>query len=93
MRTLLTDLKERYPMIIFDTPPMLVVSDAAVLADLADQMIVVIRAGSTRERTLRQLAHTIRRANLQIDGSILNGKTIAKGEYYDYYYNQSTAAV
>jgi capsular exopolysaccharide synthesis family protein len=58
METLLTDLRRDFDVIIIDAPPLLPVTDAALLAAQADGAIIVVRHGRT---TRDQLQHSIER--------------------------------
>jgi capsular exopolysaccharide synthesis family protein len=70
--------------VIFDTPPVLAVTDAIVLAARTDGTIVVTESGKTRREALRQTARTLSQANTRIIGVVLN-KTRGK-HGADYYY-------
>ena len=58
MEKMLTDLRSRYDVIILDAPPLLPVTDAALLATRADGAVVVVRHGRT---TRDQLTHALER--------------------------------
>ena len=58
METLLTDLRRDFDVIIIDAPPLLPVTDAALLATQADGAMVVVRHGRT---TKDQLQHSLER--------------------------------
>lgn len=58
METLLTDLRGKFDVIIVDAPPLLPVTDAALVAAQADGAVIVIRHGRT---TRDQLQHSIER--------------------------------
>lgn len=89
MTDLLQDLKQRFSMLVIDTPPVVMVTDATVLAKTADQLIVVARAGVTRERDLQEVVRITRRAHLRISGIILNAAKAAGSYYSSRYYYQS----
>jgi capsular exopolysaccharide synthesis family protein len=81
-------VRELFDMVIVDTPPMLNIADARVLARHGDALILVVRSGQTT-RDAAQLAH----AHLTEDGTAVlgtilnfwNPKTPGYG-YYKYYY-------
>jgi capsular exopolysaccharide synthesis family protein len=62
LRSLLGDLKDRYDLIILDTPPVLAVSDARLLARAADKTVYLVRWASTRRKSaasgLKQILDT-----------------------------------
>jgi len=83
-------LTEGYDLVIIDTPPLLAASDAAIVATLADGVVVVLRAGSTETAAAQQPMQQLRALNVRIVGAILNDpdSQIAKyGAYYQYSYD------
>ena len=86
MLQLLTDLSEMYDQVIIDTPPTLVVTDAATLAHQADAVLLVVRAGKTRRRNLRQTVNRLREIGAPLAGLVLNGVNIRQTSGF-YYYN------
>jgi len=89
MGTMIQRLAEQAEVVIFDTPPCLAVSDAAVLASKMDGILLLIEAGKTR----REAAVRAKEALEQVGGRIL-GVVLTKiprkrrgyGYYYYYYY-------
>lgn len=61
MERIITEMSERYSdrVIIFDAPPLLVTSEAQLLADLVGQIAFVIRAGSTPEYVIEEALATL----------------------------------
>jgi capsular exopolysaccharide synthesis family protein len=86
MKKFLAEVREQFDRIVIDTPPTAAVTDACVLAPLADGLLQVVLAGATS----RRLVNRGKRQLLQVRGNhlglILNGvKTRRHG--YDYYYS------
>jgi protein-tyrosine kinase len=83
MRVLLRDMAERYPdrIIIFDSPPLLAASEAAVLASQMGQIVLVVEAGKTSEAVLMAALERIESSN--ITGLVLN-KAESRWRGYDY---------
>ena len=88
MAELISDLSSRYKdrIVIFDCPPILVTSEAPILASLVGQVAFVVRAGSTREKefinSVERLDHS------KYVGLILNqSNEDAESGYYGYYHN------
>jgi capsular exopolysaccharide synthesis family protein len=71
--------------VIFDTPPVLAVTDAIVLAAKTDGTILVTEAGRTRTEALRQAVRTLDQAKVRTVGIVLNKANIRRRDYY--YYN------
>ncbi len=72
MRTIIEALEGQADLVIFDSPPSIAVTDAAVLASLIDGTIVVVAAGQTRRDHVRQTDETMGRVGGRVIGAILN---------------------
>lgn len=91
MGQLIEELKEEADILIFDTPPVLTVTDAAVLAPKTNGTLLVVHVGKTRRDTLSQAVERIRKTNSQPLGVVLNRIKPSHGSYYYYqYYNTYT---
>ena len=71
MRALLDRLRSVYSFIIIDAPPVLVVDDAAILARLADRVLLAVRWGSTRLEALRIAVKRLRETGSGMIGIVL----------------------
>lgn len=72
--------------IIFDTPPVLPVTDAVVVSRKTRHALLVTRVASTRDRGLRQAVRLLREAGVDILGGIVNDIMPGHGgAYYGYY--------
>lgn len=71
--------------VLIDAPPLLAVTDAAVLAQLADGVIVVARAGRTTRDELAQAFANLRRVKASILGTIVNCVPTRGVDAYPYY--------
>ncbi|MFA7710165.1 MAG: polysaccharide biosynthesis tyrosine autokinase [Candidatus Neomarinimicrobiota bacterium] len=78
-------MKEKYEIILFDTPPIIAVTDATVLSQLTDGLILVVRAGSTDLIVLERSLELMRHVKANLIGAVLNGVNISTG-YDSYYY-------
>ena len=88
MEELMDKLKSRFDLLIFDTPPLLSVSDAAVISRYADIALLVIEAGGTKRDLAQQAVERLKNVGTDIFGVILNNVDYSKhyGSYYYYYY-------
>lgn len=88
MKQLLNTVTPVFDWIIIDSPPTLPVHDAAVLADLVDGVLFVIRAGSTDAEIVERTSAEFQGKNLL--GVVLNRvqKTDSYGERYQNYYGE-----
>ncbi len=81
---LFNELKKNYDVIIVDTPPVGLVSDARILMDIADCNLYVVREGVTVKEHLTQTVSNLLEQNVGCLGFIMNDVTsISKG--YGYY--------
>jgi capsular exopolysaccharide synthesis family protein len=85
MRQLLDELRARFDMVIIDTPPILPVADAIVLAAAGDGAIFVVRHGRTRRDQVAKATAALRRAEVDVLGLILNMAPRRSQDTYGYY--------
>lgn len=84
---LLTELTALYDIVIIDAPPLLPVTDAAILATAADGAILVVRYGQSTHEQAEQAADALRHVNARLFGTVLNfvpHKRRAQGYGYGY---------
>jgi len=85
MRDVLEQLREQYDHIVVDTPPSLSVTDAVVLSQRADAVVLVIRSGQTTKQALRRARDILARVNAKVVGVLLNAVDLSSPDYYYYY--------
>lgn len=73
---------EKYDHVIFDGPPALVVSDAAVLATRVQGVICVVRAGRNSRGVATRMRNELQKVNAQIIGVVLNAVRTTGGGYF-----------
>ncbi|GAA4685221.1 polysaccharide biosynthesis tyrosine autokinase [Phytohabitans rumicis] len=89
MAQLLAQQLEHYDLIVVDTPPLVPVTDAAVLAAMADGAVVVARSGKTPVAQIRTGLARLRAVDARVLGCVLNMQvTKADAGYYSYYGQQ-----
>ncbi len=93
MRRLVAQLRESYDTILLDSPPLNVVTDAAVVGTLADGVILIARAGATARDSLRFAANQLKAVKAPVSGVVLNDvdfhgrdRYYGTGGAYRYYY-------
>jgi len=95
MRALIASLRERFDLVIFDTPPTLAAADAAVLGAVVDGAVMVVRAGQTELAAAQDALHQLLSVGTRVVGCMLNdpdGKVARYGGYYySYGYYAETA--
>ncbi len=89
MQELLERLKSRFDVVVLDSPPALVVTDASVLSTLVDGLVVVARAGKTRRGALRATIEELAQSGRPIAGVILNRVSGRESGYYYYAYGRA----
>ena len=84
----LTRLQTEADIVLVDTPPVLPVTDAAVMASRVDATIIVATAGVTTRRQLTRAVELLRQVDAPLVGTVLNGVTgdVAYGYGYGYGY-------
>jgi capsular exopolysaccharide synthesis family protein len=93
MEARLTQLSRAADLVIFDSPPVLVVTDASILAKQIDSTLLVIEAGRTRRQVCQRSKETLEQIEAKIAGAILNRFNPKKdagygyGYGYNYYYS------
>ena len=93
MREVVAELQAKAEMVIFDSPPLLAVTDPMLIAPLVDGVLLVVDAGRTRRNQLRRSVEMLRLVDPPMVGAVLN-KVKARGHGYDgyssyYYRNRS----
>ncbi|WP_428820425.1 GumC family protein [Microbulbifer sp. MCCC 1A16149] len=87
---LLNKLREKYDRIIIDTAPLQVVSDAQVISRVADSMLYVVKADSSRQKAVEGGIRKLLKVGANLEGVVLNQVDISSrssnyGEFYGYY--------
>ncbi len=92
MRDLLSLLRRRYDFVVVDTPPVIAVTDAAVLAANMDAVVLVVESGRNDKEIIVKARGLLERVGIKITGVILNN-VHEKNLYgdYDYYYTYYSA--
>ncbi len=81
---LITNLRNYYSRIIIDSPPIIPVSDTLRLSQLADGVVLVVRAGKTPREVVKRAINILKQARIPLLGVVLNDV----GEILPYYYHK-----
>lgn len=84
-RSLWAELLNLYDYILIDSPPVLAVADASILASQVEAVIGIVKSGSTRNDLGRMAKEQLLTANATIIGMVLN-EMKAESQDYEYYY-------
>ena len=84
-------LRERFDYVIFDTPPTLLFVDSAIVSNLVDGTLLVVRERSTKKSVAAKALAQLQKANANIIGVSMSCCQVHKDDYYYYnYYSDET---
>lgn len=87
MERLLERARERYDVVVIDTPPALAVTDASVLGTRVEGVLLVVRADQTDRQAAADAREQLERVGCDVLGVVFNEADGGAGGYrYDYYY-------
>ena len=87
MRELLTRARQQFGRIILDSPPLMSVTDAVILATLAEGVLLVIKAESVPRKAAIEARNDLLEVQAPLLGAVLNDVPLERdGHYYNYYY-------
>jgi non-specific protein-tyrosine kinase len=90
MKELISTLASEADRVLFDSPPVLAVADAAILGSRVDGVVLVTDVGRTRSNEARRAVDELRRVRANLLGVVLNRLNIrGLGYDYSYYYYYS----
>ena len=86
MSDLLKEIARRYPdrIVIFDSPPLLLTSEAHVLASQMGQIVLVVAAESTTQQSIKEALRQIETCDI-VNLIYNKARAFPGGEYYGYY--------
>jgi succinoglycan biosynthesis transport protein ExoP len=83
-------LREHFDLVLIDSPPLLPVTDAAILSRYADATLLLAAAGQTRRGDLHRAVEKLDQVGATILGIVLNKVTRETGRTYGYSYSYKT---
>ncbi|RKY90300.1 hypothetical protein DRQ15_07710, partial [candidate division KSB1 bacterium] len=88
MQELIQQLKNEYDYVLFDSPPLIAVTDAVVMAPWVDGVVLVLRSGKTDRDAAVRAFELLRNVKANVLGTLLNDvlPSYMYGSYYYYYY-------
>jgi capsular exopolysaccharide synthesis family protein len=87
MMDLIAQVKNRFDIIFFDSPPILGVSDASVLVRALDLTIIVVQHRRFPRAMLQRVKQAVVNVGGNILGVVLNNVDVRHDQYYEYYTN------
>ncbi len=85
MQLLIEEATNLYDLVIFDTPPVLAVTDAQILGNVVDGSILVIRSGQTEYELAIKAKEALEPAAAKLLGTVLNDRDKSSTTNYYYY--------
>lgn len=87
MRRFLDEMRRKFDLIVFDTPPLNAATDAVVIGTQVDATLLVVRAGKTDRSVARQKLEMYENVPAKVIGVVLNGTTVDLAHQgYSYYH-------
>jgi capsular exopolysaccharide synthesis family protein len=92
MQELLQEFSLSYDQVILDSPPVNLVTDAAVLSPLMNAVFLVVRCGKTSKHALRHAQRQLQQIKAPLTGIVVNDTQLHSIDYhYRYYYGKERA--
>ena len=85
IRELVQSLKSKYDLIFIDTPPIVGISDANIIAKEVDSSILVVQYRKYPLNMIRKAVETLQAQSIDIAGAVLNNINVMRDDYYYYY--------
>jgi len=86
MDRFIEEVSATYDIVLFDSPPVIAVTDAMVLAPKLDGLVLVVKSGETGKDALSRSNVLLNSVKANLFGIILNGVNVDHTYYYRYYY-------
>jgi capsular exopolysaccharide synthesis family protein len=80
-------LDERYDRLIFDSPPVGVVTDAAILSKLVDGTLLIVKSRHTTRDAAKHAVNVLRDIDAELLGAVMNDLDLEDRKYGRYYYH------
>ena len=87
MKWVLQEACRNYARVIVDTPPLIAVTDAALLVPYVDSLLMVVSQGKTLKTGLRRAMQTLTRIGVKPLGMVFNGVKAGLGDFYFKYHH------
>ena len=90
MLKLVKSLENDWDIVLFDSPPLVAVTDANMISKEIDRIVLVIKVGQTDKKAFHHTINNLKNIDAPLGGIIMNAVTnkSSYGSYYYYYYHQ-----
>ena len=89
MAEVVRQLEDKYDLVVLDTPPVGIVSDATILSRMTDGVVYVVRAHQVSRQAARHALDSLHQVNARLFGAVVNAVDPKRGRtqyYYGYSY-------
>ena len=86
MKRLIEETSKQFDIVLIDTPPIIAVTDAAIIAQEVDGVILVLASGEVNKEYAQRAKKLLDKVGARILGAVLNKLDINNSEYYYYNY-------
>lgn len=89
MKNCILELQQQFDIVLFDTPPIMAVTDAVVLSSAVDGVVIVVKIGQTKQDAVLRTYNILKTMPSKLLGAVLNAVNVDGfyGSYYYYYYH------
>lgn len=84
MNKLVEDVSRKYDYVLVDAPPVNLVSDCCIVANLLDGIVLLARQGKARKDGVKQAINQLRLTECKVLGCVFNGVAVNPKKYYRY---------
>lgn len=85
MESLLENLYELFDIVLIDTPPVIAVTDAQILANQCEGCLLVVNSGKTEIDAIKKAKELLLQAKAKLLGVVINQRKLKNSHYYYYY--------
>ena len=85
MRDFISEVKDRYDFVFFDSPPIMGISDASVLTSMVDLTLLVVQYRKYPQMMTQRAKQMVEKVGGNLLGVVLNNINISQDSYYYYY--------
>lgn len=86
MKNMLEELRAQYDILLIDTPPVLAVTDAQIVATLCDGVLLVVNSGKVKREQAAKAQASLNHVKARILGVVLNSVERSSSDSHYYYY-------
>ncbi|MBX7150447.1 polysaccharide biosynthesis tyrosine autokinase [bacterium] len=87
MSLLMNELEKKFDLVIYDTPPILLLTDSIILSSRVDGVLLVVKYGMTEKQNLQNAISALKNVRANIIGIVFNDYSGERRSYYRYAYD------